>query len=77
LETDAERNEFENKVFEREEPSVRLIRSRVVAGALWLEIEMMSHTIYESDEPLRVIATGWVPAHGPAGRPVVWFYSRD
>ena len=64
LDTEAERNEVEHKVFGREEPSVRLVGSREVAGALWLQLEMMSHTIYESDEPPRVIATGWVQAHG-------------
>jgi hypothetical protein len=77
LGTDSARKEFENKVFERDDPSVRVVGSRVVAGALWLQIEMMSHTIYESDEPPTVIATGWVPAHGPAAAPAVWFYSRD
>jgi hypothetical protein len=77
LDADAERTEFEQHAFEREEPSVRLVGSRDVAGALWLQIEMMSHTIYDSNEPPKVIATGWVRAHGPAGAPVVWFYSRD
>ncbi len=56
---------------------VRFIESREVRGALWLKIELMSHTIYESDEPPRVVATGWVPAHNPAGKTVVWFNSRD
>jgi hypothetical protein len=55
----------------------RFVESREVRGALWLKIEVMSHTIYESDEPPRVVATGWVPAHDPAGKAVVWFYSRD
>jgi hypothetical protein len=77
LDTDADRTEFEDNAFGRENPNVRLVGSRVVAGALWLQIDMMSHTIYDSDQPPRVIATGWVRAHGPAGRPVVWFYSRD
>jgi hypothetical protein len=56
---------------------IRFIESRDVRGALWLKIEVMSHTIYESDEPPRVVATGWVPAHSPAGNAVVWFDSRD
>jgi len=77
LETEAERTEFAGNVFAPEAPTVRLVASRMVAGALWLQIEMMSHTIYESNEPPRVIAAGWVRAHGPAGAPVVWFYSRD
>jgi hypothetical protein len=56
---------------------VRFVESREVRGALWLKIAVMSHTIYQSDEPPRVVATGWVPAHDPAGKAVVWFNSRD
>jgi len=56
---------------------IRFVESRDVRGALWLKIEVMSHTIYESVEPPRVVATGWVPAHNPAGNAVVWFNSRD
>lgn len=56
---------------------VRFVEPLEVRGALWLKIELMSHTIYESDEPPRVVATGWVPGHDPAGAAVVWFYSRD
>jgi hypothetical protein len=56
---------------------VRFVESRDVRGALWLKIGLMSHTVYESDEPPRVVATGWVPAHDPSGKAVVWFYSRD
>jgi len=56
---------------------VRFLESREIRGALWLKIAVMSHTIYESDEPPRVIATGWVPAHDRAGNVVVWFNSRD
>jgi len=56
---------------------VRFVESREVRGALWLKIEVMSHTIYESDEPPRVVTIGWVPAHDPTGRAVVWFNSRD
>ncbi len=56
---------------------VRFVESREVRGALWLKIAVMSHTIYEFDEPPRVVATGWVPAHDAAGKAVVWFNSRD
>ncbi len=75
--SEAEREELENKVFGREDPTVRFIRSRTVDGRLWLYVEVMSHTIDESAEPPRVVAAGWVPAHDAAGRSVVWFYSRD
>ena len=56
---------------------VRFVESRELRGVLWLKISVMSHTIYESDEPPRIVATGWVPAHDPAGKAVVWFNSRD
>jgi hypothetical protein len=56
---------------------VRFVESREVRSGLWLKIELKSHTIYESDEPPRVVATGWVPAHDPKGKAVVWFHSRD
>jgi hypothetical protein len=56
---------------------IRFVESREVRGALWLKIEVMSHTIYEFAEPPRVVATGWVPAHDLAGKVVVWFNSRD
>lgn len=77
FDTDAEREEFEDKVFGREHSSVSLVGSRAVGGTLWLRVEVMSHTIYDSDDPPRVIATGWVPAHDRAGESVVWFSSRD
>lgn len=56
---------------------VQFVESRELRGALWLKIQVMSHTIYESDKPARVVATGWVPAHDATGKVVVWFYSRD
>ena len=71
------RQDFENELFGRDDPTVRFIRSRTVDGRLWLYVEVLSHTIYDSDEPPRVVAEGWVPAHDAAGRSVVWFFSRD
>ena len=62
---------------ERRYIPVRFVESRDFRGALWLKIELMSHTLYEADEPPRVVGTGWVPAHDRAGKPVVWFNSRD
>ncbi len=71
------RQDFENQLFGTDQPTVRFIRSRTVEGRLWLYVEVLSHTIYDSDEPPRVVAAGWVPAHDAAGRSVVWFFSRD
>jgi hypothetical protein len=75
--SEAEREDLETELFGREDPTVRFTRSRKVDGRLWLYVEVMSHTIYESVEPPGVVAAGWVPAHDAAGRSVVWFYSRD
>lgn len=77
LDSAAAREEFEDDVFGREHSLVRLVDSREVGAALWLRVEVMSHTIYESPEPQTVVATGWVPAHDPAGKAVVWAHSRD
>ena len=75
--TDDEREEFEDEVFGRDYSLVQFVTSRRVGGALWLQVQLMSHGIDESADPPRVIATGWVPAHDPAGEPIVWFASRD
>jgi hypothetical protein len=40
---------------------VRFVESRQVRSGLWL----------------KVVATGWVPAHDPMGKAVVWFHSRN
>jgi hypothetical protein len=47
---------------------VRYVESREVRGRLWLKIEVMSHTIYESDGPPSVVAIGWVPAHDASAK---------
>jgi hypothetical protein len=78
FDSDAARTEFEVDVFGPEHSEhVRLVDLREVGGALWLRVEVMSHTTYESLEPPIVVAAGWVPAHDRAGRVVVWFFSRD
>jgi hypothetical protein len=74
---DAEREEFEERVFGRDYSSVRFLSSRAVGGTLWLNVEVMSRTIYGSDDPPRFVGTGWVPAHNRAGESLVWFSSRD
>lgn len=74
---DAEREEFATQVLGPQYSSVRLVGSRTVGATLWLHIELTSHTEDDPDDPPRVLASGWVPAHDPAGQPVVWFYSRD
>ncbi len=54
-------------------PPVRLLGTRMVNGALWLEIEVVDQ-VCEGPEP-RAVAKGWIRAWSDAA-PTVWFYSR-
>ena len=49
---------------------------RTVSGRLWLQVEVMSHSLCTSTAPATVKARGWVPAHDGSGAPTVWFHSR-
>lgn len=56
--------------------SVRVVGTRSVAGRLWLQVELVSHSFCQSlDEPF-VVGRGWMPAHDSGGEPTVWFPSR-
>ncbi len=55
---------------------VRVKELQTVNGKLWVEIEVISHSICESDKPPTIKASGWIPAHDKAGAPTVWFASR-
>jgi len=55
---------------------VRVKRHRTINGKLWLEIEVISHSVCESTEPAAIKARGWIKAHDAAGTPTVWFPSR-
>jgi hypothetical protein len=55
---------------------VRVNRSQTVDGKLWVEIEVMSHSLCESDKPSTIKARGWIRAHDEIGAPTVWFASR-
>lgn len=55
---------------------VRVKGLRTVAGKLWLEIEVISHSFCESDKPVTVKARGWITAHDETGAPRVWFAAR-
>lgn len=65
----AERAEIPVRVLE----STRLASS--LAGSLWFRIEVLDSSPCEGGDP-RVLLTGWTPAYGISGEPVVWFYSR-
>jgi hypothetical protein len=56
--------------------NVRVVGFRRSADRLWVEIEVLSHSICESLEEPTVTDRGWVPAHAPSGEPTIWFFSR-
>jgi hypothetical protein len=49
---------------------------RMVDGKLWVEVEVISHSLCESDKPPTIRARGWITAHDETGAPTVWFPSR-
>jgi hypothetical protein len=49
---------------------------REIAGQLWIQVEILSWSLCESDEKPAILGRGWVPAHTKSGEPAVWFYSR-
>jgi hypothetical protein len=56
--------------------SVRVVRTRSVAGRLWLQVELVSHSFCESIGEPFVVGRGWMTAHDSEGEPTVWFPSR-
>lgn len=55
---------------------VRVKGLQTVGGTLWADIDVISHSICESDKPPTIKARGWIPAHDNTGAPTVWFPSR-
>jgi hypothetical protein len=60
---------------ERAEIPVQVLESIRLAGSLWFRVEVLDSNGCEGGDP-RVLLTGWIPAYGTSGEPVVWFYSR-
>ena len=56
--------------------SVRVVGTRSVAGRLWLQVELLSHSFCQSIREPFIVGRGWMPGHDPAGEPTVWFASR-
>ena len=56
--------------------NVRIKERRTIGGRLWVAIEVISHTICESDKPPAVKARGWIRVHDNTGAPTIWFPSR-
>jgi hypothetical protein len=56
--------------------TVRVLKSRWCGGRHWVYVEALSHPFCESSDKPRVLARGWMPAHGSSGEPSIWFPSR-
>lgn len=55
---------------------VRVKAFRSIGGKRWVDIEVISHSYCESDEPPTIKARGWIRAHDETGAPTVWFPAR-
>src|SRR5262245_19178483 len=55
---------------------VHVKRLQTVDGQLWVEIDVISHSFCESNQPATIKASGWIRAHDAIGAPTVWFASR-
>lgn len=73
---DTERRRLARDSWGAEYDSVRVLGTRSVAGRLWLQVELVSHSVCESLREPFVVGRGWMPAHDPEGEPTVWFPSR-
>jgi hypothetical protein len=77
LTDEAERRELATLSWGPESWSVQTLGTRQVGDALWVEVEVLSHSPCEgSRTPPTVRAHGWIPAHASSGAPTIWFYSR-
>ena len=55
---------------------VRVQGFQRVGDRLWIQIQVMTHSICTSIDEPKIEAEGWVPAHARSGEPTVWLYSR-
>lgn len=55
---------------------VRVKGSRHVNGKLWVDVEVLSHSVCVSDQPPTTRVRGWIRGHDATGAPTVWFHSR-
>jgi hypothetical protein len=59
---------------EQREVHFKTLDTQVLDGKLWLKIQLISNPC--SEEEVRELATGWIPAEAPDGAVWAWFYSR-
>jgi hypothetical protein len=55
---------------------VRVRQFRRVGEDLWVNVQVLSHSLCESRQEPVITAEGWLPAHSASGEPTIWFYSR-
>jgi hypothetical protein len=52
-----------------------VVEARRAGGTLWFRVEVLDQSPCAGDTT-RVLASGWIRAWGPGGKPAAWFYSR-
>jgi hypothetical protein len=56
--------------------AARVLAFRQTADTLWVEVEVLSHSLCLGPREPTVVARGWLPAHAPAGGTTIWFSAR-
>jgi hypothetical protein len=59
---------------ERRDVHFKTLDTQVLDGKLWLKVQLISNPC--SEEEVRELATGWIPAETRDGTVWAWFYSR-
>jgi hypothetical protein len=73
---EAEQTRLADRAWGPEVRAARAVEFRQVGDRLWIEVEVLSHSICESTEEPTVTARGWIPAHAESGAANIWFFSR-
>lgn len=57
---------------------VQVLEMRDAGGQTFVKVEVMSHSLCAAGAhgPPDIVATGWLPLHGPRGEPTIWYSSR-
>jgi hypothetical protein len=76
VDDEAQRRQLATRAWGPESWSVQTRSTRRLGDALWVEVEILSHSLCEDPEPPTVRARGWIRAQAASGAPAIWFYSR-
>ena len=71
----AEGRELGRRAWGSDNPDVRVIGTRRIGDVLWVNIEVLDHSLCVGTTPI-VRQRGWIPAHAPSGEPNIWYPSR-